>query len=277
MAAGPWQPWLARWQLVPDGHGIERPGSSLLPVTLPDGRPAMLKQLRDPDELRGAQLLAWWQGQGAVAAYDQSPGVLLMERATGPSALALLQQGDDAQATQVVCATAALLHAQRQPALAAQLPTVQDRFVALNRPLAVAVSAAQAGVVQQCAAVAQALLNAPEHALVLHGDLHHGNVLQSARGWLAIDPKGVVGERGFELAVLLCNPDVEADGHDSALLARAQQMAAVAGVDRRRLVQWAAARSALSAAWFAEDGDASLMQRQLQRAHHWINALKTMN
>ena len=277
MAAGPWQPWLARWQLVPDGHGIERPGSSLLPVTLPDGRPAMLKQLRDPDELRGAQLLAWWQGQGAVAAYDQSPGVLLMERATGPSALALLQQGDDAQATRAVCDTAALLHAQRQPVLAAQLPNVQTWFVALNCPLALPLSAAQAGVLQQCAAVAQALLNAPEHALVLHGDLHHGNVLQSARGWLAIDPKGVVGERGFELAVLLCNPDVEADGHDSALLARAQQMAAVAGVDRRRLVQWAAARSALSAAWFAEDGDASLMQRQLQRAHHWINALKTMN
>ena len=277
MVVGAWQPWLARWQLVPAGDGIERPGSSLLPVTLPDGRSAMLKQLRDPDELRGAQVLAWWQGQGAVAVYDQAPGVLLMERAAGPSALALLQQGGDAQATQVVCDTAALLHAQRQSVLATQLPTVQDWLVALNRPLALPVSAAKAGVLQQCAAVAQALLNAPEHALVLHGDLHHGNVLQSARGWLAIDPKGGVGERGFELAVLLCNPYVEADGNDSALLARAQQVAAVAGLDRRRLVQWAAARSALSAAWFAEDGDAPLMQRQLQRAAHWLNAQKTMN
>jgi aminoglycoside/hydroxyurea antibiotic resistance kinase len=42
---------------------------------------------------------------------------------------------------------------------------------------------------------------------VLHGDLHHGNVLDfGLRGWLAIDPKGLLGERGFDFANIFTNP-----------------------------------------------------------------------
>ena len=41
---------------------------------------------------------------------------------------------------------------------------------------------------------------------VLHGDIHHHNIRQSSRGWLAFDPKGLVGERTYDCANTLCNP-----------------------------------------------------------------------
>ena len=56
--------------------------------------------------------------------------------------------------------------------------------------------------------VAAELLASPRDVTVLHGDIHHGNILDfGARGWLAVDPKGLVGERGLDYANLFCNPD----------------------------------------------------------------------
>lgn len=61
----------------------------------------------------------------------------------------------------------------------------------------------------RCAAVANVLLSSPHDEVVLHGDLHHGNILDfGTRGWLAIDPKGLVGERGFDYANIFTNPDL---------------------------------------------------------------------
>lgn len=41
---------------------------------------------------------------------------------------------------------------------------------------------------------------------MLHSDLHHENILSSERGWLAIDPKGVLGKREFEVTAFMRNP-----------------------------------------------------------------------
>nr|WP_274378954.1 aminoglycoside phosphotransferase family protein [Deinococcus cavernae] len=68
-------------------------------------------------------------------------------------------------------------------------------------------TAALGGVYATAWSIAQELLNDPQDTTALHGDLHHGNVLHSpARGWLLIDPKGLVGERGFDYANIFYNP-----------------------------------------------------------------------
>jgi streptomycin 6-kinase len=52
------------------------------------------------------------------------------------------------------------------------------------------------------------LLATQRDVVALHGDMHHENVLRfGSRGWLAIDPKGLTGERGFDYANIFCNPD----------------------------------------------------------------------
>jgi streptomycin 6-kinase len=92
---------------------------------------------------------------------------------------------------------------------------------------------------------------------LLHGDLHHDNVLlDSKRGWLAIDPKGRLGELEYEAGALLRNPwdrpDVFAD--PVRLRARLACLERELPVDPRRVRSWAFAQAVLAALWGVEDG-----------------------
>ncbi len=96
----------------------------------------------------------------------------------------------------------------------------------------------------------------PQDPVVLHGDIHHGNVLDfGPRGWLAIDPKGLYGERVFDYANIFCNPDEEAALIPGWFERRIERVARVAEFGRRRLLQWILAWSGLSAAWILETGE----------------------
>ena len=96
--------------------------------------------------------------------------------------------------------------------------------------------------------VAERLLATPREECALHGDLHHDNVLDfGARGWLAIDPKGLWGERGFDFANLFRNPDTAAAL--AAMERRMGEVCALARLERGRLLDWVVALCGLSACW----------------------------
>jgi streptomycin 6-kinase len=101
----------------------------------------------------------------------------------------------------------------------------------------------------------------PRDVVALHGDVHHGNILDfGERGWLAIDPKRLQGERGFDYANMFCNPDIGDPSHRIATLPdrfakRLEIVVEQSGMDRRRLLQWIIAWTGLSAAWIIGDGD----------------------
>ncbi len=92
---------------------------------------------------------------------------------------------------------------------------------------------------------------------LLHGDLHHYNVLfDSARGWLAIDPKGVVGEVGYEIGAILRNPIERPELFTSraTIERRIKQFIEKLNVDYERVLAWGFAQAVLSAIWDIEDG-----------------------
>ncbi|HZE87115.1 MAG TPA: aminoglycoside phosphotransferase family protein [Methylomirabilota bacterium] len=94
-----------------------------------------------------------------------------------------------------------------------------------------------------------------EHVL-LHGDLHSDNILSSQRGWLVIDPKGIVGEREFELGTYLRNPYYDyPKGSDYIKLEteRILQFSEQLGFDKNRLRDWAFACAVISLLWSLED------------------------
>ena len=103
------------------------------------------------------------------------------------------------------------------------------------------------------AASARALLADPQEVRVLHGDIHHENILDfGERGWLAIDPKGLIGERGFDYANIFTNPDLSDPTLPVATLPeRFQQRLAIvteqSGIEHRRLLHWIIAWCGLSA------------------------------
>ena len=108
------------------------------------------------------------------------------------------------------------------------------------------------------ATAAAELLSSPREESVLHGDIHHDNVLDfGERGWLAIDPKRLYGERGFDYANIFCNPNYGIATDPAIFQRRVEQVCRLAGLERRRLLQWILAWSGLSAAWFMEDGQAA--------------------
>ena len=110
---------------------------------------------------------------------------------------------------------------------------------------------------------------------MLHGDVHHNNILDfGPRGWLAIDPKRVTGERTYDYANLICNPDLPSATDPARFTRQVALVAAQAGLERRRLLQWVLAFAGLSAAWFLEDHDSLAADKQLQVADLALLALE---
>jgi streptomycin 6-kinase len=243
-------PWLRRWNLVPDGAALTTPSSVLLPVRR-HGEPSMLKIATGEEERRGAALMVWWDGEGAARVLAHEGDALLMERAQGESSLdKWAENGRDDEATRILCAAAAKLHAPRDVPPPATLVPLTRWFADLEP------AARHGDIFRQSVATASELLAQPRDFAVLHGDIHHGNILDfSPRGWLAIDPKGLLGERGFDFANIFCNPSHEVATAPGRLAHLATLVAETAGLDRHRLLQWILAYAGLSAAWSIEDGD----------------------
>ena len=247
--------WLERWRLTPDGEGFTtRFGSHLMPV-LSAGAPAMLKIAAHDDERKGGRLMAWYGGEGAARVLAIEREAILLERVIGPRSLtAMARGGKDDEATEVLSAVVARLQASRAEPPPTTLRPLPDWFSALGP-----VATRHGGALTLAAAVARELLAAPQDERVLHGDIHHGNVLDGGpRGWLAIDPKGLIGERGYDYANILCNPDIKTAAAPGRLARRAAIIASWAGLERERLLRWTLAYAGLSAAWtLGDSGDAS--------------------
>lgn len=240
--------YLKRWQLTGDGEPFVSLNGTLLPVRQ-QGRPAMLKISQVAEEQAGSRLMAWWEGEGAAPVLAHDGEALLMVRAQGPGALTqMVKDGRDEQATRILCAVAARLHAPRTKPLPALVPLAQwfeSLWPCADR---------HGGLLQHCAMTARELLATPRDVVVLHGDIHHGNVLDfGTAGWLAIDPKGLHGERGFDYANMFCNPDGEQALAPGRFARRVEIVAEACAIDRRRLLQWVLAWTGLSVTWMLED------------------------
>jgi streptomycin 6-kinase len=251
--------WLRRWELRPEGDPLTTASSTLTPVQTRDGEPAMLKVAHADEEVRGGALLGALDGHGAARVLRRERSALLLERATGEGNLvAMVNAGDDDEATRIICGAAGAIHAASDDVLG-----LDDPPALIDLPTWFSHLFAEADHLsafhRRGAEIAGALLDGPREAVVLHGDLHHGNVLDfGERGWLAIDPKGLIGEAAFDYCNLLCNPSHERALQPGRLERQFGVVVASAGLEPERLAQWLVAWCALSSTWFAIDDDQRL-------------------
>jgi streptomycin 6-kinase len=247
--------WLARWDLTVDGEAFVGPysGNVLAPVRQGETL-AMLKLARSPQERLGAQVMVWWDGHGAAPVLAQASEALLLLRGADTAELVDRAHGrGDEAATRILCAAVAALHRPREAPPPQGLKTLTELFRALRE------AAARDARFVESWAIAEVLLADPRDVVLLHGDMHHRNVLDfGPRGWLAIDGWGVWGERGYDYANIARNPDLATASKPGRMRRQVELIAEVAGLEIGRQLRWTAAHAYLSAAWCVEDGiDAS--------------------
>ncbi|HET7035478.1 MAG TPA: aminoglycoside phosphotransferase family protein [Thermomicrobiaceae bacterium] len=224
------------------------------------GEPVVLKVELPEAGLGEIDALELFDGHGStrLLAVDREQGALLLERLLPGTTLAALGAGDDERATLIAADVMRRLWRPAPTAhgfrtltdRAAELATVRRRFAGGTGPL-------REGLVARAESLFAELIASAAPPVLLHGDLHHGNILAAAREpWLAIDPKGVVGEPAAEVGPLLLNPrpDLLSWPHPERVLARRLDiLAAALGFERERLWAWGLAHALLSAWWSVED------------------------
>ncbi|HEX6650310.1 MAG TPA: aminoglycoside phosphotransferase family protein, partial [Pyrinomonadaceae bacterium] len=180
--------------------------SSLVGFGLRDGVRVVLKLTKQAgDESHSGKVLRAFGADGAVRVYEAETGAVLLERLEpGEHLVSLVKRGDDEAATQVLLQVVAKLAHHEAPA---ECPTVGDWGRGFDRYLNSGDQRIQRELVHQAHELFKDLVSTQRTTMLLHGDLQHYNVLfDSRRGWVAIDPKGVIGELEYEIGAILRNP-----------------------------------------------------------------------
>lgn len=239
---------------------VETPGS-LLGFGAREGRGVVLKVVRTPhEEWDAGAVVAAFAGHGMVRALEHLPGAVLLEEVRpGTPLVDLVRQRRDDEATDVLVGVIQEMAAAEPDTRG--LPTAEDWAPAFGEYLAGRAEAVQpeavgTELVGAARDMYMELCGSQHRVRLLHGDLQHYNVLLDRdRGWLAIDPKGIVAELEFELGVALRNP---AGAEDlltpPAMARRVDRFAWGLDVQAGRVVGWAFAQAVLSAIWLLEDG-----------------------
>lgn len=248
----------ARWDLEP---GLPVPDLSynyVAPARFRDGLECILKigvpNRELTSEIAALQLL---DGRGACRLYhaDPSAGMLVIER-LHPGTM-LHTRGTDEEQTAIA---ADVMRRFWQPVPPVnEFILLQDWFDELKR-LRPRYNGGTGPFPPRLVEAVESLLpdlffdsRAP---VVLHGDCHHFNILESGRGWLAIDPKGAIGPPEYEPGPFLLNPwDEFIKFPDAAQITekRIRILAEALGLDPKRVHAWAVCYSLLSAWWDAAD------------------------
>ncbi|MFF5548850.1 aminoglycoside phosphotransferase family protein [Streptomyces olivaceoviridis] len=254
--------FLRRWRLTLDGPSMNGVSALVLPVVRADGLRAVLKlQLTDEESVGEPVALRVWDGDGAVRLLDHDPatGTMLLKRLDESRMLAGL--GDTREAVLVIARLLAHLTSFPAPPGLRRLGDIAEAM--LERTPWALTRIPDPGMrrtVADCAAAVREVVHEPGDRL-LHWDLHDENVLAADRAdWLAIDPKPLAGDPGFELWPALDNR------FDAAEVRwRFDAMTDVLGLDRARARAWTLGRLLQNALWDVKDGR-PIEARQLEIA-----------
>ncbi|WP_406349162.1 aminoglycoside phosphotransferase family protein [Streptomyces sp. NBC_01597] len=243
--------FLHRWELRLDGRPMHGVTALVLPVVRADDTPAVLKlQLLDEESDGEPVALRLWDGDGAVRLldHDETTHTMLLERLDHTRMLSALPSSREA----VLVIAHLLAHLSAMPAPKGMRRLGDIAQAMLDRtPWALEriPDPDTRRLVADGAAAVREVVDEPGDRL-LHWDLHDENVLASDRApWLAIDPKPLAGDPGFELWPALDN-NFDAD----EIRWRFDAMTDVLGLDRARARAWTLGRLLQNTLWDVEDG-----------------------
>jgi streptomycin 6-kinase len=202
-----------------------------------NGQPAVLKIGLDYEALnKEAIALETFANHGAVKILAKDKGVLLIQQAVPGVSLKQMREIDNASKIKICCELTAKLH-YSQPKFNHIFPKISDWLKALDKEWQI-----PEHYLTLARKLRDKLLNSTEPQILLHGDLHHDNILKHREGWLIIDPKGVIGYPINEVWAFII--DIEVD---------TKFIAEFFNYDLTRVRFWYFTHLILAACWCLED------------------------
>jgi streptomycin 6-kinase len=245
---------IGAWQITVES--VAETEGSVLAFGRRDDQPVVLKVIKDRcEEWRSGAILDAFDGRGTVQVYEYVDGAMLLERLDpGLSLARLASAATDDLGTALLAQTIRKMSPRKH---LEGVPTVNDWGKGFERYMASGDPRIPRRLVAAACRIYSELCGSQTHVRLLHGDLHQGNVLlDSQQGWLAIDPKGVIGELEYEVGAALRNPHDKPElfADPTRLRKRVERFERELGLDPTRVLSWTFAQAVLAAIWAIEDG-----------------------
>ncbi|WP_137789369.1 aminoglycoside phosphotransferase family protein [Bacillus sp. E(2018)] len=224
------------------------------PATRSDDCEVVLKVVIDQKEfeteLRALQLLSS-ENTVKVLAFEKERGMMLLERIQPGHTLAEIENDDKA----TILAANVMKKLMVPAPVDSNLPTVLDRKNSLKRIYQnynsyLPVSKAT---IEEALFITEGLNTSIEKTYLLHGDLHHYNILANGDSWTAIDPKGLIGDREYEVVQYLLNKLPE-QRMEEITEKRIEIFVDVLNLNKERVLLRAYSHAVLATCWTIEDG-----------------------
>jgi streptomycin 6-kinase len=216
-------------------------------------KPAVIKIApRSEHLLRELHCLLWFKKAGPkIYAYDEEQYVFLMQYLNpGYSLKMLVKGGEDDTATRIICHTILELQKVKQQnyplkhltELVADLSSLQGHI--------------DAKILNKAQSLFTELTQDRSQDVLLHGDLHHDNIIRHESSWKVIDPHGYIGDPAAEVGVMIRNP-MDCFPQDKPLATiidtRINILKEELPFDPQKIKAWAFVMTILSAAWNMQD------------------------
>lgn len=250
-----------RWQVTISPPFTNLSFHYVAPAICADGTEVVLKACSPTGEFtREAEAMRLFAGRGAarLLAVDEEQEVMLLERLRPGTTLAQLVPEQDERATSIL---ASVMRRLWRPAPESHgFPSVADLFkgfAQLRARFEGGSGPFPRHLLEEAETLVAELLATAGPPMLLHGDLHHENILLSGNEWRVIDAKGVVGDPGYEIGLLFYNPlpkIFHVPELPRVLARRIDQLAEELAMERERIRGWGLAQCLLSAWWDIEDG-----------------------
>ncbi|MFB9951092.1 aminoglycoside phosphotransferase family protein [Rhizobium puerariae] len=217
----------------------------------------VLKPRALEDSLRGADFMAWRDGIGCVRLLARTDDILLMEHAGKLTLRDRLVSHGDLDATRIAAEVLKEYHRPSETSPPATLQPLSRYFASLFRKAEDDRLDGTASPFVEAAGMAEILIAGQRDIKPLHGDLHHENIMLGPRGWLIIDPAGLIGDAALDIANMFSNPLDRFDltRNEERIASMAGIFADTLGRDVRTVLRYAFAYGCLSATWHDEDGN----------------------
>lgn len=237
------------WQFELQGDVVQTASSSVMFARWRGQDVVMKVPNALSDEKEMVKILKHYGGEGAVKVLDEYEDAALLERVQpGTPLKEWVLEGKDEASCNVFCEVAAKLHSKPVSSGFRTVENLADNIWKKQD---------QREEVAKAKALYDALVKMQSKLCLLHGDLHHDNVLfDEQRGWLAIDPKGIIGEPAYEVACFLRNPIGHPEKYVSKNIVdkRVDIICGRLELEKECVLQWNYVGAVWSALWMEEDG-----------------------